>query len=102
MVDCLPASSPPQRLLFESFFRGFGSAIPGLPALLPEVRLRWNPKTVVQRGAQALLTHRMDFLMLRPAGGRVVIEVDGIQAMRRPTAARTRSSMRGWLRVNAS
>ncbi|MEJ8676093.1 hypothetical protein [Chromobacterium amazonense] len=79
LLDCLPESSPPQRLLFESFFRGFGPAIPGLPALLPEVWLHWDPKTVTQRGPQALLTHRMDFLMLLPAGGRVVLEVDGVQ-----------------------
>lgn len=79
LLDCLPESSPPQRLLFESFFRCFGPAVPGLPALLPEVWLHWDPKTVMQRGAQALLTHRMDFLMLLPAGGRVVLEVDGVQ-----------------------
>ncbi|SCX71758.1 hypothetical protein [Variovorax sp. EL159] len=79
LVESLPISSPPQRRLFESYFREFGSAIPILPALLPEVWLHWDPKTVEQRGAHALLTHRMDFLMLLPAGGRVVIEVDGVQ-----------------------
>ncbi|NYT63380.1 hypothetical protein H0A66_13760 [Alcaligenaceae bacterium] len=79
LLSCLPESSPPQRRLFEYFFKGFRAAIPGLPALLPEVWLHWDPKTVSQRGAQALLTHRMDFLMLLPAGGRVVLEVDGIQ-----------------------
>lgn len=79
LLSCLPESSPPQRRLFEYFFKGFNTAIPGLPALLPEVWLHWDPKTVSQRGAQALLTHRMDFLMLLPAGGRVVLEVDGIQ-----------------------
>ncbi len=79
LLNCLPASSPPQRSLFEHFFHGFKTAIPGLPALLPEVWLHWDPKTVSQRGAQALLTHRMDFLMLLPGGGRVVLEVDGIQ-----------------------
>lgn len=47
--------------------------------LLPEVWLHWDPKTVYERGAQALLNHRMDFLMLFPNGGRVVIEIDGIQ-----------------------
>lgn len=76
---CLPSSSPPQQQLFELYFRSFGRAIPGLPALLPEVWLHWDPKTVAQRGAQALLTHRMDFLMLFPGGGRVVLEVDGAQ-----------------------
>lgn len=79
LLDSLPESSPPQRLLFESYFRAFGAAIPGLPALLPEVWLHWDPKTVKERGAQALLNHRMDMLMLMPGGGRVVLEVDGVQ-----------------------
>lgn len=79
LLSCLPESSPPQRLLFTSFYSGFGTAIPGLPALLPEVWLHWDPKTVQQRGARALLNHRMDFLLLLPGGVRVVIEVDGSQ-----------------------
>lgn len=79
LLSCLPDSSPPQRLLFKSYFSAFRDEIPGLPALLPEVWLHWDPKTVKQRGPQALLTHRMDFLMLLPGGGRVVIEVDGQQ-----------------------
>jgi hypothetical protein len=37
LLSCFPKSSPPQRLLFESFYQAFGSAIPDLPALLPEV-----------------------------------------------------------------
>ncbi|SCX44842.1 hypothetical protein [Nitrosospira sp. Nsp1] len=38
----LPRSSPPQTLLFEAFFEGFRSAVPLLPALLPEVWLHWT------------------------------------------------------------
>jgi very-short-patch-repair endonuclease len=79
LLFCLPESSPPQRLLFTSFYGAFGPAIPELPALLPEVWLYWDPKTVAQRGAQALLNHRMDFLLLLPGGSRVIIEVDGSQ-----------------------
>jgi len=79
LLNCLPESSPPQRLLFKSFFSSFRDAVPNLPALLPEVWLHWDPKTVKQRGPRALLTHRMDFLMLMPGGGRVIIEVDGQQ-----------------------
>lgn len=75
----LPNSSPPQQKFFDAFFRQFRQAVHELPALLPEVWLHWDPKTIRERGAQALLTHRMDFLMLLPAGGRVVIEIDGIQ-----------------------
>jgi very-short-patch-repair endonuclease len=79
LLSCLPESSPPQRLLFTSFYGSFGPAIPELPALIPEVWLHWDPKTVAQRGAQALLNHRMDFLLLLPGGARVIIEVDGAQ-----------------------
>jgi very-short-patch-repair endonuclease len=77
LKSSLPANSPPQRALFDSFHRVFAGAIPGLPALLPEVWLHWDPKTVRQRGVLALARHRMDFLMLLPHGSRVVLEVDG-------------------------
>lgn len=73
----LPSNSPPQALLFNAFFEGFGSAVPQLPALLPEVWLHWDPRTVKERGRDALLRFRMDFLLLLPQGVRVVIEVDG-------------------------
>jgi len=77
LLACLPDNSPPQRLLFTAYAEHFGSAIPKLPALLPEVWLHWDPKTVRERGQDALLRFRMDFLMLLPNGVRVVIEVDG-------------------------
>jgi very-short-patch-repair endonuclease len=77
--ECLPESSPPQANLFDAFYRIFGPAVPSLPALLPEVWLHWDPKTVKDRGAQALLRFRMDFLLLLPNGVRVVLEVDGKQ-----------------------
>lgn len=73
----LPRNSPPQTLLFDAFFEGFRSAVPNLPALLPEVWLHWDPRTAKERGPDALLRFRMDFLLLLPRGVRVVIEVDG-------------------------
>lgn len=73
----LPRNSPPQILLFDAFFDEFRSAVPNLPALLPEVWLHWDPRTVKERGPDALLRYRMDFLLLLPQGVRVVIEVDG-------------------------
>jgi hypothetical protein len=79
LIGCLPDNSPPQRLLFESYFKHFKHSIPRLPALLPEVWLHWDPKTVQERGKDALLRFRMDFLMLLPNGVRVVLEVDGKQ-----------------------
>jgi hypothetical protein len=77
LFHCLPENSPPQRLLFEAYFKHFKLAVPGLPALLPEVWLHWDPKTARERGKDALLRFRMDFLLLLPNGTRVVIEVDG-------------------------
>ena len=75
--DSLPQKSPPQSFLFDAFHRSFGNAIPELPALLPEVWLHWDPKTVRERGPSALLRFRMDFLLLLPNWVRVVLEVDG-------------------------
>jgi very-short-patch-repair endonuclease len=69
--------SPPQRNLFDAYHAIHGAAIPALPALLPEVWLHWDPKTVRERGRDALLRFRMDFLLLLPNRQRVVLEVDG-------------------------
>lgn len=73
----LPKSSPPQNIFFDSYFKTFQKKIPLLPALLPEVWLHWDAKTVRDRGVNALLRSRMDFLLLLPNDVRVVIEVDG-------------------------
>jgi very-short-patch-repair endonuclease len=77
LLESLPEASPPQALLFDAFHRSYGDAVPELPALLPEVWLHWDPKTVRERGRDALLRFRMDFLLLLPGGVRVVVEVDG-------------------------
>ena len=75
LLESLP-DSPPQKLLFHEYYRSFGR-IRNIPALIPEVWLFWDPKTVKDRGADALLRQRMDFLLLLRCGRRVVIEVDG-------------------------
>lgn len=77
LLDGIPSESPPQRELFLAYHREFQEAIPGLPALMPEVWLHWDPKTVRQRGPEALLRFRMDFLLLLPHKQRIVLEVDG-------------------------
>jgi len=78
LLASLPSKvSPVQRLAFTTFYSTFASEVPKLPALLPEVWFHWDAKTVEQRGKQALLRSRMDFLLLLPGGVRVVIEVDG-------------------------
>jgi very-short-patch-repair endonuclease len=46
------------------------------------------PKTVRERGAAALLGHRMDFLLLLPYGQRVVLEVDGSHHYASPDGTR--------------
>lgn len=79
LLGCLPATSPPQRFFHLSYFRLFRGRIPLLPALLPEVWLHWDPQTAKQRGPDALLRSRMDFLMLLPNRVRVVLEIDGKQ-----------------------
>ncbi|MDE0189735.1 MAG: hypothetical protein OXQ90_00115 [Gammaproteobacteria bacterium] len=77
LMASLPQNSPPQRLLFRAFFEHFTERVPSLPALIPEVWLHYDPRTIRQRGRDALLRQRMDFLMLLPAGVRIVLEVDG-------------------------
>lgn len=73
----LPESSPPQRNLFDIYHHIHREELPELPALLPEVWLHWDPRTVRERGPGALLSFRMDFLLLLPHGHRIVLEVDG-------------------------
>ena len=99
LIGSLPGNSPPQRYLYELYHEIHGSAAPELPALLPEVWLHWDPKTIRQRGADALLNHRMDFLLLLPHGQRVVLEVDGAHHYTspsgRPDSARYADNVRG-------
>lgn len=84
----LPGNSPPQRNLFELYYKIHGTPVPDLPALLPEVWLHWDPKTVRERGAAALLGHRMDYLFLLPHGQRLVLEVDGSHHYASPDGTR--------------
>jgi hypothetical protein len=72
-----PLEKSPQAHVFFLYVETFGTQIPGLPALLPEVWLHWDHETVAKRGRDALLRFRMDFLMLLPYGRRVVLEIDG-------------------------
>ncbi|MGW4982573.1 AbiJ-related protein [Streptomyces mirabilis] len=78
LLKSLPENSPGQRNFFSAYHHLLGPS-PDDPALLPEVWLHWDHKTVRERGPEALLRSRMDFLLLLPHGQRVVIEVDGSQ-----------------------
>ena len=73
----MPEGCPHQLLLFRLYHDIYRAALPELPALLPEVWRHWDPKTVKARGKDALVQFRMDFLLLAPAGARIVLEVDG-------------------------
>jgi very-short-patch-repair endonuclease len=78
LLKSLPTSSPGQINLFKAYHTALSRSVDH-PALLPEVWLHWDPKTVKERGPEALLRSRMDFLLLLPQGQRVVLEVDGSQ-----------------------
>lgn len=78
LLRSLPGNSPGQRNLFTAYRTARPFCADDL-ALLPEVWLHWDPKTVKERGPEALLRSRMDFLLLLPHGQRVVLEVDGSQ-----------------------
>ncbi|MEA1798839.1 MULTISPECIES: AbiJ-related protein [Rhodococcus] len=73
----LPKTSPPQAFLFDQYHHIFKDFVQDLPALLPEVWLHWDPKTIRHRGVNALPRLRMDFLLLMPGSTRIVLEVDG-------------------------
>lgn len=87
------------RNLFDLYHEIHGRAVPDLPALLPEIWLHWDHKTAQERGRDALLRFRMDFLLLLPHGQRVVLEVDGSHHFTspdgRPDAARYADGVRG-------
>lgn len=74
----IPSESPPAHKLFHAYYTFKRQGIQQLPALLPEVYLHFDPKTVVERsGKKVLNRQRMDFLLLLPGDIRIVVEVDG-------------------------
>lgn len=77
LLSALPDNSPPQTHFFRGFFGAFQNQFENLPALLPEVWLHWDPRTIKERGLDALTRLRMDFLLLLPGHARVVVEIDG-------------------------
>lgn len=74
-------ASPPESLLFDTYFKCFHSKLQErLPALIPQVYLHYDPKTLkTLQGGKRLSRQRMDFLLLFSNSERVVIEVDGKQ-----------------------
>lgn len=75
----LAPNSPPEILLFKTYFSHFREKLgEALPALVPQVYLHYDPKTSKElKGIKRLPRQRMDFLILFSNSERVVIEVDG-------------------------
>lgn len=72
--------SPPEKLLFDTYYQLQQEFGKDFPALVPQVYLHYDPKTIKElAGQQRLERQRMDFLILFSNQNRVVIEVDGKQ-----------------------
>jgi very-short-patch-repair endonuclease len=69
---------PPEKLLFRTYADRF-VADSGVPALLPQVYLHYDPyvRRYPQERPGSVIRQRMDFLLLLPQRRRVVLEVDG-------------------------
>jgi very-short-patch-repair endonuclease len=77
-------ASEPERRLFKAYFKVLRPlVVDGLPALIPQVYLHYDPMTLRELRARGdtrrFDVQRMDFLLLLPHGVRVIIEVDGQQ-----------------------
>lgn len=68
-----------EKPFFRKYYNLFKDELGGnLPALIPQVYLHYDPKTMIQlNGEKRLERQRMDFLMLLSNRDRVVIEIDG-------------------------
>ncbi|MZE76723.1 hypothetical protein [Streptomyces xinghaiensis] len=100
MEASLPPKSPGQKNLFWHYHHANRDHLNDVPALLPEIWLHWDPKTLRERGAHVMQNLRMDFLMLLPGTRRVVLEVDGMQHYTRnegtePDSAKYAATMAG-------
>ena len=100
MEASLPPQSPGQKNLFWHYHHANWDRLSNVPALLPEIWLHWDPKTLRERGAHAMQNLRMDFLMLLPGTRRVILEVDGMQHYTRnggtePDSAKYAATMAG-------
>jgi very-short-patch-repair endonuclease len=100
MEASLPPKSPGQKNLFWHYHHANRDHLNDVPALLPEIWLHWDPKTLRERGLHAMQNLRMDFLMLLPGNRRVVLEVDGMQHFTRnggtePDSAKYAATMAG-------
>lgn len=84
LVTVCADASPAQHAFLVAYY-DYAKGHDPLFALLPEVWLHWDPASRRQRGEDAFLNQRMDFLMLLPGLRRVVLEVDGEQHYATPS-----------------
>ena len=72
-------SSLAEQGLFDTYFRRYRPTLQsGMPALIPQVYLHYDPAVVrTLKHRASFPRQRMDFLVLLPNRARVVIEVDG-------------------------
>lgn len=71
------AGNEAELLLFGEYGKLYGAHGFGIPALIPQVYLHYDPYT--HRTGVSLVRQRMDFFMLLPGRRRIVLEVDGVQ-----------------------
>ncbi|MDO5366852.1 hypothetical protein [Kocuria sp.] len=74
--------NPVERLVFDTYAARYKGDQFGIPALIPQVYLHFDPTTQLARRAAGqsgspLARQRMDFLILFSSRHRVVLEVDG-------------------------
>jgi hypothetical protein len=69
----------PEQLILQTYAKFYGDFGFDIPALLPQVYLHYDPYAQGPHRVSPLYRQRMDFLLLVPQRGRVVIELDGQQ-----------------------
>lgn len=72
--------SPGEYALFRTYFSHFANLLDprDMPALIPQIYLHYDPKTIATRGKNIVFAQqRMDLLLLLNHSTRVVLEVDG-------------------------
>lgn len=74
-----------EQIVFKAYYSLREKYDSQFPALIPQVYLHYDPKTIAElKGKQRLARQRMDFLMLLPNSMRIIIEVDGKQHYSNP------------------
>lgn len=86
LCDCLDTSLKangakigPETLMLQAYYSLKNELDIDLPALIPQVYLYYDPKTIKQRGYRLFERQKMDFLMIFSHKDRIVIEIDGKQ-----------------------